>query len=139
MISQESWGREGPLVCLSLYVSLAVSLQAPRDGLTDTLLCLSSGLAAHWPSSSLLSSPPPSSSDPALLLNGVAPGGGVIVIDTVLVPFRPSWMQLYGWTVLLVGLGVVAALSLLAVVGIWLWSKRERRGVDYEPLDNEED
>ncbi|KAL7417557.1 hypothetical protein BDY24DRAFT_411530 [Mrakia frigida] len=74
-----------------------------------------------------------------LVLNGVSRGGGVILISSVLVPFHPTWVMVWGWTVLAIIVGSIAALTAVGLVGFWLWSRRVEATTDYEPLSNEED
>lgn len=96
-----------------------------------------------------------------LVLNGVSRGGGVIMISSVLVPFHPcvllfrfrrvsslpilltdilfsdssfcrTWVMVWGWTVLAIVLGLIAALTAVGLVGFWLWSRRVEATTDYE-------
>lgn len=83
---------------------------------------------------------------------GMTLGGGVLMIDSVLVPYEPSWWSRsvailpdaplltcyrWGWLVLtLVGVGIVV---LIAVVSVgWWWFTRNKRE-QYEPLEGEDD
>ncbi len=74
----------------------------------------------------------------ALWRGGMALGGGVVMIDSVLVPYEPSWFSSWGWLVLaLVGAGVVLVVA--AVSFGWWWMTRERKEEGYEPLEGEEE
>lgn len=53
------------------------------------------------------------------LVNGVTRGGGVILIDAVLIPFQPSWVMVWGWTVLLVVIFGIAALTGIGLLAWW--------------------
>lgn len=118
------------------YVVGIKGAKGTEDGMNDWARVLGFGRASpHWPSSSSASSLSSISSSPIttpLLLNGVTRGGGVLLIDTVLVPFKPTWFMLWGWTVLLSLLGIIAGISLAAIIGVWCWQRRERVGADYE-------
>lgn len=60
--------------------------------------------------------------------------------SSVLVPFHPTFAQVWGWTVAAAVVGGCALLSLLTLGGWWLWQKRRsRHGTDYEPVEEEED
>jgi len=83
---------------------------------------------------------------------GMALGGGVLVIDSVLVPYEPSWFSRYvtsanesrlaltrrwGWLVItLVGVGIVLLIA-AASVGWWWMTKGKHE--QYEPLEGEEE
>ena len=87
----------------------------------------------------------------ALWRGGLALGGGVLVIDSVLIPYEPSWFNRYvtclsqncmsnvrwGWLVImLVGVGIV----LLVAAGTFGWWWLTRNKVEeYEPLEGEEE
>lgn len=76
---------------------------------------------------------------PSFLAEGdetrLASAGGVLTIDSVLIPFHPSWFRRWGWMVVvgLLGLAVVILVGLL-VVKLWRGKK-----VEYERLEGEED
>ena len=73
----------------------------------------------------------------ALWRGGMALGGGVVMIDSVLVPYEPSWFSRWGWLVLaLSGVGVVLLVAVISF-GWWWMTKRGKEG--YEPLEGEEE
>ena len=75
----------------------------------------------------------------ALWRGGMALGGGVLMIDSVLVPYEPSWFSRWGWLVLaLLGTSVVL---LVAVVSFgWWWMTRGRKEEEgYGALEGEEE
>jgi len=83
---------------------------------------------------------------------GMALGGGVLVIDSVLVPYEPSWFSRcglhiktfkskltcrWGWLVItLVGVGIVL---LIAAASIGWWWMTKGKHEQYEPLEGEEE
>lgn len=56
----------------------------------------------------------------------------MIVISTVLVPFHPTWIMEWGWTVLAIVVGSIAGLTALGLLGVWLWTRRVVERTDYE-------
>lgn len=69
---------------------------------------------------------------------GMTLGGGVLMIDSVLIPYEPSWFSRWGWLVIaLVGVGLLV-LGGLGTFGWWYWNKR-RQEEGYEPLEGEEE
>ncbi|ORY29154.1 FAS1 domain-containing protein [Naematelia encephala] len=72
----------------------------------------------------------------ALWKGGMALGGGVVLIDSVLIPYEPSWFSRWGWLVFtLIGIG---SALLIAAVGLgWWWMTKRKEG--YEPLEGEEE
>ncbi|WVQ81644.1 hypothetical protein IAT38_003768 [Cryptococcus sp. DSM 104549] len=74
--------------------------------------------------------------DERLWRGGMTLGGGVLVIDSVLLPYEPSWFSRWGWlTLTLSGIGVLL-LATAGSIGWWFWT-REKEG--YEPVLVEED
>jgi len=74
----------------------------------------------------------------ALWQGGMALGGGVVMVDSVLVPYEPSWFSRWGWLVLaLVGIGLVLVVA--AVSFGWWWMTRARKEEGYEALEGEEE
>ena len=68
---------------------------------------------------------------------GMTLGGGVYVIDSVLVPFQPSWFDRWGWLIItLVGIGIVLLIAGASFTWWWM-TKRKEEG--YEPLEGEEE
>lgn len=64
---------------------------------------------------------------------GLLNGGGVLLIDSVLIPYEPSWWREYGWIIALVGLGIL----LLLAVGLLVrkvWKGRGGTKGEYEPI-----
>ena len=69
---------------------------------------------------------------------GMSLGGGVVMIDSVLVPYEPSWLSRWGRLVLaLVGAGVVVIIG--AISFGWWWMTRARKEEGYEALEGEEE
>ncbi|WVO18265.1 hypothetical protein L204_105976 [Cryptococcus depauperatus] len=68
---------------------------------------------------------------------GMVLGGGLLVIDSALIPYEPSWF--YKWGVLTITLSGMSLLLLVvaAGVGYWFWTNKERE--EYEPILVEED
>lgn len=67
--------------------------------------------------------------------NGMTLGGGVIVIDSVLIPYEPSWWTLWGTVVIISIVGAVLLLAIGVWVGWWWMSRKD----GYEPLEGEEE
>ena len=69
---------------------------------------------------------------------GMSLGGGVVMIDSVLVPYEPSWLSRWGWLVLaLVGAGVMLIIG--AVSFGWWWMTRVPKEEGYETLEGDEE
>ena len=65
-------------------------------------------------------------------------GGGVLLIDAVLVPYRPGWFIRWGWIVVVVFLVLCAAAAMSFLV--WRLILHRRSEKEYSALaDNEED
>ena len=59
------------------------------------------------------------------------------MIDSVLVPYEPSWFSRWGWLVLaLSGVGVVLLVAVISF-GWWWMARRGKEG--YEALEGEEE
>lgn len=66
-------------------------------------------------------------------------GGGVLVIDSVLLPFEPSWFFRWGWQLGLLGFAGLLTLG-MTILGIWYVRVRRAREVaKYEALEGEEE
>lgn len=63
-------------------------------------------------------------------------GGGVLLIDSVLIPFEPSWFNRVGWIIALIGLGM----TLISCVGLLAWKIwKGKQSIEYEALEGQED
>ncbi|WWD06482.1 hypothetical protein V865_004572 [Kwoniella europaea PYCC6329] len=70
--------------------------------------------------------------------DGMTLGGGVLMIDSVLIPYQPSWFSRWGWLVItLSGIGLVILIAAVSM-GWWLMT-REKDENQYEPLEGEEE
>nr|XP_019047790.1 hypothetical protein I302_04407 [Kwoniella bestiolae CBS 10118]OCF26720.1 hypothetical protein I302_04407 [Kwoniella bestiolae CBS 10118] len=70
--------------------------------------------------------------------DGMTLGGGVLMIDSVLIPYQPSWFSRWGWLVItLSGIGLVILIA--AVSTGWWWMTRGKDENQYEPLEGEEE
>lgn len=63
-------------------------------------------------------------------------GGGVLLIDSVLLPFEPSWWRRLWW--LWIVLGCVVLVGVAGCLG-WRWWRKRKGREHYEPLETEED
>lgn len=65
-------------------------------------------------------------------------GGGIVVLDTVLIPYEPSWIYRWGWIVFtaLAGTGVLGGGGYASYVA---YQRRKAYRAGYESLEGEED
>ncbi|OXG33425.1 vacuolar membrane protein [Cryptococcus neoformans Bt120] len=67
---------------------------------------------------------------------GMTLGGGVMMIDSVLIPYEPSWFSRWGLlTITLAGISILL-LAAAGSIGYWFWTRRKD---DYMPILVEED
>ena len=65
-------------------------------------------------------------------------GGGIIVIDSVLLPYEPSWIYRWGWIVA-ISFGSMMTLLGGGYVSYTAWQRRKLSQAGYESLEGEED
>ncbi|KAK4057844.1 hypothetical protein OIO90_001063 [Microbotryomycetes sp. JL221] len=117
-----SWGGEGWLV--------GIKAARGTNGQTDSARIVSFGRA----SPAFVER----GAESSIHLPRLAAGGGVLVIDSVLQPYSPSWLRRHWWIwVVLFGV-IVAASVAFALYRAWVKSKETNR-YDLLVADNEED
>ncbi|WWC91370.1 uncharacterized protein L201_006313 [Kwoniella dendrophila CBS 6074] len=71
--------------------------------------------------------------------DGMTLGGGVFMIDSVLIPYQPSWFSRWGWLVItLSGIGLVILIAGVSF-GWWFMTRQKEEENQYEPLEGEEE
>ncbi|KAL7421472.1 hypothetical protein Q5752_004359 [Cryptotrichosporon argae] len=102
---------------------------------TEADLDTSLGAARHGGKSANRDDDAGGAPDAELWSGGMTLGGGVIVIDTVLVPYEPSWLSTWGPLVIIASAALVLVLIAAASWGWWYTT----RSKEYAPLEGEDD